>query len=417
MNQKKKLLVLTPRFPYPVIGGDRLRIYNLCKALSEHFDICLLSLCESVVEMSMTIPCDGVFARVERVYLPRWKSYINCLFSLPSRVPLQVAYYRSNEFREKVNMLLPESDIALAHLIRTGEYLKGNPGPKVLEMTDAISMNYERVKILAKFSGIKSRIFSIEGKRLRYYERSIVDDFDLSVLVSEIDKNYLFMPGDRRIDRVLICSNGVDLASLPYEYKPTARTIAFIGNMNSVQNMDAARWFANEIMPRLLTLGDFHFKVVGRIPESDQNELNHIPGVTAVGTVDSVAEAVKGAFLGVCPMRLGAGVQNKVLEYMALGLPVVSTRLGHEGIGAKAGTEIVIADTVQDFVENIMKLSADNEACSNLSHSGRMFVEQHHEWLSVLEPFVTAVVDLASCSFVKDDPSDAKSSFGLARSD
>ena len=99
MNQdKKKLLVLTPRFPYPVIGGDKLRIYHLCRVLSRRFSLTLLSMCESDDEMHAALPDDGVFDRVERVFLSRRRSYLNTLLALPTRTPLQVAYYRSRAF-------------------------------------------------------------------------------------------------------------------------------------------------------------------------------------------------------------------------------------------------------------------------------------------------------------------------------
>ncbi|CUH70210.1 sugar transferase, PEP-CTERM/EpsH1 system associated [Thalassovita autumnalis] len=105
---KKRLLVLTPRLPYPVMGGDRLRIYQVCKALSARYSLTLLSLCETREEMDCVIPNDGVFHRVERVLLTKARSYLNTLMVLPTPTPLQVGYYRSAAFQEAVNRLLPE---------------------------------------------------------------------------------------------------------------------------------------------------------------------------------------------------------------------------------------------------------------------------------------------------------------------
>lgn len=102
---RKNILITTPRFPYPVIGGDRLRIYYICKELAKDYDLTLLSLCETQEEMQMPIPDDGVFAKVERVLLPKWKSYLNCLFTLPTKTPLQVAYYSSAEFKKRLMSL------------------------------------------------------------------------------------------------------------------------------------------------------------------------------------------------------------------------------------------------------------------------------------------------------------------------
>lgn len=394
MNIKQKILILTPRFPYPVIGGDRLRIYYICRELSKDYDLTLLSLCESSEEMAMKIPNDGVFNSVERVFLPKWKSYLNCLFSLPSKKPLQIAYYSSPTFNKKLNELIFQHDLALAHLIRTGHYLKGKNIPKVLEMTDAISMNYERVGVIAKSAGLKNLVYSLEQSRLKKYEMEISPDFDLSVLVSQVDKDYLFPKPSSARDRVLVCSNGVNFDALPYCYQPNGKTIVFIGNMTSVQNLDAARWFAKFVMPELAKHGDYQFKVIGRIKEQIRIELNSYPNTIATGGVENVSDAAQGAIAGVCPMRLGAGVQNKVLEYMALGMPAVTSRIGLEGIEASVGKDLLVADTVEEYVSIIKRVSADFEYAKSVGLSGNSYVHGVHTWNGKLEPLLKSIRNL-----------------------
>ncbi len=394
MPAKPKLLVVTPRFPYPVIGGDRLRIYFLCKELSKHYSLTLLSLCESKFEMELVIPQDGIFHKVERVYLSKWRSYLNCLIALPSSTPLQVAYYHSHKFQDKVNQLLPGHDIALAHLVRTCNYLRYAKIPKVLEMTDAISLNYKRVKQIAKSNGIKNVIYSIEQSRLENYERNAAALFDLSVLVSSVDKDYLFPDNDLIREKVLVCSNGVDIDALPYHYDPDGKTIVFIGSMTTVQNLDAAKWFAKAVLPLLRKYADYTFKVVGRISEDHFKEFNGLDGVIATGTVDNISDAVKGAFAGVCPMRLGAGVQNKVLEYMALGLPTITSSLGNEGIDAQKDLHLLVADTPDEYVAQFKKLSNDVDKAYKLSKAGRSFVAQHHNWGTMLSQLIKRLEDI-----------------------
>ena len=392
MSARKKLLILTPRFPYPVIGGDRLRIYFLCKELSKSYDLTLLSLCESREELNMSVPDDGVFTRVERVFLPRWRSYFNCILALPTSTPLQVAYYKSSLFKEKFDDLIVDQDMVLAHLVRSCSYLFGTDLPKVIEMTDAISLNYKRVKTVAKSAGIKNLIYSIEQSRLEKFEKTAIEKSDLSIFVSSIDKNYLLPDeSDSRRDKVVVCSNGVDLDTMPFDYQPNTKTIVFIGSMSTIQNLDAARWFANEVMPVLKAHGPFTFKIVGRIGKSNFDEFNNIDGVLATGTVDSVADAVKGAFAGVCPMRLGAGVQNKILEYMALGLPAITSKLGHEGIDAVEGKQLLVADTVEQYVNHLVALSSNRGMAEQLSNNGREFILNNHSWSSMLKPLVLKI--------------------------
>src|SRR2546427_12783418 len=137
--KRSRILVVTPRLPYPVIGGDRLRIYQICKALSKYHDITLISLCESRQELEISLPSDGVFKRVRRVYLAPWRSRSNALLALFSGVPLQDAYYQSREMDAVVTEEIPHHDLALAHLVRTEHYIHDKGIPTFVELTDAIS--------------------------------------------------------------------------------------------------------------------------------------------------------------------------------------------------------------------------------------------------------------------------------------
>ncbi|MBR7915029.1 glycosyltransferase [Burkholderia vietnamiensis] len=390
---KKKLLVLTPRFPYPVIGGDKLRIYHLCKVLSRHYSLTLLSLCETQEELSAELPDDGVFDRIERVFLSRARSYVNTLLALPTRTPLQVAYYRSRAFEAAVSRLLPSHDGVLVHLVRCAEYVRKSDKPRILEMTDAISLNYSRVKQLRNARGLKSRVFSIEAKRLLDYERAIVDDFDLSVLVSRTDRDYLFPVDPEK--RVMVCSNGVDLSGLPYAARSMgSRLLVFIGDMRTVQNQDMCHHFAEEVLPLLRKRADYRFRIVGSIAPPLAERFREYDGVEVTGRVESVAQAVTDGAIGVCPMRIGAGVQNKILEYMALGLPVVTTSLGYEGLGAESGQDLLIADTPEAFVERIEWLVAHPSEAVEMAANARQFVEREHGWSEMIRPLVERVGDL-----------------------
>ncbi|MGC3028685.1 glycosyltransferase [Burkholderia sp. DN3021] len=387
---KKKLLVLTPRFPYPVIGGDKLRIYHLCRVLSRHYSLTLLSLCESPEELHAEVPDDGVFDRVERVFLSRKRSYVNTLLALPTRTPLQVAYYRSRAFAAAVSRLMPSHDGVFVHLVRCAEYVRHAEKPRILEMTDAISLNYSRVKQLKKARGLKSRVFGIEAKRLLGYERTIVDDFDLSVLVSKADRDYLF-PGESA-SKVMVCSNGVDLSGLPYVARSMAnRLLVFIGDMRTVQNQDMCHYFAEAVLPLLRKRADYRFRIVGSIAPVLAEQFRAYDGVEVTGRVASVAEAASEGAIGVCPMRIGAGVQNKILEYMALGLPVVTTSLGHEGLGARIGHDLLIADTPEAFVERIEWLVAHPSAAVEMAGHARQFVEREHGWTEMTRGLVERV--------------------------
>lgn len=389
----KRILVLTPRYPYPVIGGDRLRIYQVCKALSKHAELTLLSLCETRAEMDAPLSDDGVFTRVERIYLSRWRSYLNTALALPTRTPLQIAYYKSQEYRRRVHQLLQSHDLCLAHLIRVGEYVREARLPTVLEMTDAISMNYGRANEFSQALSLKSLAYRFEAQRLFAYEKKILSDFDLVTLVSDKDADFLLGEGPR--DNVLISSNGVDVHSLPFSRREDSEPlIAFIGNMMSMQNMDAASYFARDVLPLLRQRFECRFRVVGRITAEDERTLLRYPGVEVFGNVANIADAVGRARLGVAPIRIGAGIQNKILEYMALGLPAVVSSTGWEGLSARPGQELLIANTPDEYVEAIAKLWLDPRLAVSLAQAGRRYVEQTHDWSQRLRPLVERVEGL-----------------------
>lgn len=390
---RRNILVITPRYPYPVIGGDRLRIFGLCRELARYHDLTLLSLCETHNDLNAELPNDGIFSRIERVLLPKWRSILNVLLAIPTDTPFQIAYYKSREFSERLSALLPLHDLCLAHLIRTGDYLRHSSIPKVLEMTDAISLNYQRVSMLGLNRGLKSFIYMAEVKRLIKYERKAVKDYSAVILVSNIDRDFLLKGED--LENVIVCSNGVDLNLLPFTDRgDSSPVVVYIGNMTSIQNLDACFYFAEEVLPLIRQKIDCRFRVVGRINPANTKRLSKFEGVEVVGNVKNIAEAVVDARVGVAPIRLGAGVQNKILEYMALGLPVIASPIAFEGLQACAGRDLLIAQSPEEYVQHLSMLWADSAFCANLSQNGLSYVRSYHSWRECLEPMLTLVNEI-----------------------
>jgi len=374
-----------------VIGGDRVRIFYVCEALSKRFDLTLLSICQSAAEMHAPIPSDGIFKQIERFYLPKWHSWVNCLLALYSSTPLQVAYYKSSLFQRRVDELLCSHSGVLAHLIRTGHFIDHGKAPRFLEMTDAISLNYGRIKRTSGLSfDLRLIVFKLEALRLKAYEQRVVNDFDASFIVSEADRQHLFGPSSDT--RVVVCSNGVDLDKFPFRFYPEGEDVIFIGNMTSLQNLDAARYMAVKIFPLVrFRCPGIKLRLVGRIQPKKAQELSRIPGVIVTGEVPDVAMAVKGGAVGVCPLRLGAGIQNKVLEYMALGLPTVTTSMGLEGLSAQPGRDLIVADGSGVFADAVTTLVVNRAEAKTIAVNGRHYVQSGHSWGVLLEPLVSII--------------------------
>ncbi|MEI2766046.1 MAG: glycosyltransferase family 4 protein [Dermatophilaceae bacterium] len=394
MAERARLLMLTPRLPYPVVGGDRLRIYHIARTLAEHVDLTLVSLVESREELNE--PVDGVFREVHRVLLPPWRSRLHSALAVPTQTPLQVAYYRCQAFADLARHVYPGHHGVFAHLIRTDAAARLLPGPRFLEMTDAISLNYQRVRSeTSRTAGRDPRvwIYALEYRRLRAFERRVTAAYEASFLVSDVDRRYLFGDQEPR-GEILVCPNGVDLERMPFA-PPEVRAepvAVFIGNLCSLQNFDAAYRMAVDVMPDVrLRCPEARLRVIGRIPADKAAVLRALPGVEVTGEVPDVAAAARGASVGVAPMALGAGVQNKVLEYQALGLATIVTPVALEGLSAVPGRDLEVAD-LDNFASAVARLFEAPAHRAELAYAGRRFVLAEHQWAATLAPMVQRVV-------------------------
>ena len=388
-----RILVLTSRFPYPVVGGDKLRIHYLCRELAKRHRLTLLSICGSHSEMEAEFDA-SVFSEVHRVFLPKWRSWIQSALAIPTSLPMQIAYYRSSKYAHAVDRLSSRHDLVLAHLIRTGHYIRDRTDlPRILEMTDAISLNYQRVRAIG-VRGFKGMVMRWEASRLQDYERNMLTQFELTVLVSHVDRNFLLQglaPGmDAR--KVVVAPNGVDLGRLSPVYSTQSQLVVFIGNLRSVQNQDACEHFVQDVFPLVKArLPGAKFRIIGPGPGVFLSKMNSVPDVEAVGLVDSISEAVRGAFCGVCPIRVGAGIQNKVLEYFALGLPAVVSPVGLEGLDATPEEHLILADGPTAMADALVRLHSDPILRDRLANNGLGLVRERFTWESNLSCFVRDV--------------------------
>jgi len=343
--------------------------------------------------MAYTAPNDGIFSRIERVLHPPSRAVMGCLKALPSGIPFQVGFYSNAQFARRVEELVPSHDLVLAHLIRTGNYLRRCKIPKILEMTDAISLTYKRGGGMNVYKGLRSFAFRWEAKRLLKYERSIVERFDSCVLVSAVDRDFLFP--NQANQRIRICPNGVETDRLPYQYSPDGRTIVFIGNNTAMHNADGILYFVKYVLPRVRArMPQIQFKVVGRIRENLKRSLELEPGVLVTGTVASIPETVREASVAVCPIRFGAGVQNKILEYFSLGIPTISSPIGLEGLTAEPGIHLMVATTPEEWTAKILELLTDSGVSLSLSMNARRLTENEYSWTSQLAPFHAEIREL-----------------------
>ncbi len=345
-----------------------------------------IALTDDPAEVHATVP--GA-QQTEAIYLPRRNSYLNSLRGLFSKKPLQIHYYRSRAMRQRLRRLLRTErfDLIFVHLIRMAEYVAGiEDVPKILDLTDALSLNYERSRALEKERRLSllSLAQKVERRRMRQYEITSLRRFDRNLIISPVDRD--FLGRFTSVQNVEIIGPGVDLDYFSYYAGPyDNRQIAFAGKMSTFPNKDAALYFYESIFPLVLQrFADMNFVIAGIEPPPEILALGRHPRVKVLGHVPDLRPYLQQSVLSVCPMRTGAGAKNKVLESLALGTPVAATALGIEGLELEPGREVLVADTPETFAAHIARLVEDPNWRNQLSRQGRRRMEESYAWEVVL---------------------------------
>ena len=392
-----RILVLTSRWPWPTHGGDRVRILEICRALSQRHEVTLLSCTESrVVERSDE---ERRFAAVYRVVIPRWRSLLNCMLALPTRTPLQLAYYASEEYAALCDRLIRDADVVVAHLIRTAQYVPPNAtSGRVLEMTDAISLSLERAASTpTRFGKLMQLVYRIELGRVRRYEKTCLTTFDSVSLVSEIDKQHLAAASPREASKLVVATLAVPQREA-IQVDESAHEILFIGKVGTLPNVDACDFFISECLPKIRARRpDVTFRIVGPVePELAKRLVEGRSGVIVTGAVPDLAPHAARAFCGIAPMRKGAGIQNKILDYMSYGLPCVTTSIGYEGLRAEVGEEVLVANGADAIAAAVLSLLEQPEQRRRIGTRGREYAARFHSSSMSLGPLVEVVDRLAA---------------------
>jgi sugar transferase (PEP-CTERM/EpsH1 system associated) len=377
-----KILFLTSRLPHPPHRGDRLRTHEFLRRLSRDHEIRLFSFVESVDEAARASAL-APFARVDTVLLPRHRSWWNMASHPWSRLPFQALYYRSAEMAALVRRVTAEEpfDLIYTHLFRMVPFVPEDPGAfRVLDLTDCIS---HEISLSLPYRPWPMRLpFALEAARVRRYEALTARAFDEVWTISEADRKGILdlAPGAP----VEVVPNGVD-ESL-YAVTPGAESprLVFLGNFSVPHNIDAARHLVNEVMPRVRALvPDAVLDLVGADPVPAVLRLDGRQGTTVVGPVPDLGRVFARTAVFVAPLRFASGVQNKVLEAMAAGVPVVTSSLGHEGLRARPGVEIEVRDGPEEFAATVAGLLRDRDRAVALGLAGRAFVKRTFSWDAV----------------------------------
>lgn len=380
------ILFVANRFPYPPFRGDKLKIFNLAKQLSKKHNLNLITFIQDKNDYAYIDDLKEYFNEIEVVYLSKFQSAVNCLTNIFSSKPMQVHYFQSYMFEELLNNFIARQSIDVIHTqhLRMAQYTHNIHNiPTVLDLPDAYSLYWKRRSMLSG-NYLKKRFGLIEHKKVREYE-SIIENFDMTLVCSEEDKSLL--KNEHKYSSLNILPNGIDTSTFHSDYHDYSINdrIIFTGNMDYFPNSDAAVYFSKEIFPEILKKHpQVKFYIVGQKPPKKVLELQS-ENIVVTGFVNSIADEYSTSSIAVSPVRVGAGTLNKVLEPMAMGIPVVSSAIGFEGIGAVHGEEIILANDKREFIDSVINLLSDQNYRQLIGEGGKNLVTQKFSWDKVSE--------------------------------
>lgn len=390
------ILFLTTRIPFPPIGGERLRPFYFIKYLCIKHKITILSFIENKEEFLISKNYNSESLQIKVVYLPRWKSYLNSLKGLIQTLPLEINYYSSKEMQDLIYEELKRRnfDIIFCHLIRMAHYVKGIKIKKILDLCDALSLRYS---ISSNYRmDLFKFIESIESKRLKRYEQKIVLDFDLNLIASNSDKQYY--EKNLMIKDLYVLPNGVEIEENLNKKEPNSNRIIFFANFRAYPNQDAIIYFYKKIFPIIKReIRDIKLMVVGaQIPNYIYSLFKGDSCVEVYHNVSDIKSFIQKATVSVAPMRIAVGIQNKILQSMALKVPVVATSIAKAGIEALEEKEIILADEPEDFAYKVIRLIKDKEFNFYIAENAFRLVKEKYLWHNIVADLENRCLSLIS---------------------
>jgi len=276
-------------------------------------------------------------------------------------------------------------DIVFVHTLNMAQFCYDISAiTKILDVADSRTLTHKRNLFLNK----GNLLDRMRYYRVKRYESIITKYFDISTTVSEVDAS-VFKSLSPTIN-ISVVPNGVDtnyFHPLP-QMEELFPSLIFWGNMDFLPNVDAVLYFYHSIFPLIKKkITNIRFFIVGSSPVEDIRVLSRDETVTVTGYVDDLRPWIAKGTVSICPMRLGAGIKNKILEAMAMQRPVVSTHLGAEAIDVYSGGNIILADNPKEFAAKIIELLGNKPMRLKIAYEGKKLVEEHYTWRTTAKKY------------------------------
>ncbi|HOS47766.1 MAG TPA: glycosyltransferase [Bacteroidia bacterium] len=374
-----KLLFLTSRFPYPLEKGDKLRAYYLIKSLSKHFDIYLFAINETSVSKKDLDELTPYCKAIEVGIVNKFSSVLSIAKNTFNKnIPFQVAYFYDEKVMQQLSAFTEkhQPEAMFCHLIRMSEYAKQlNIRRSVLDYMDTFSKGMERRG--EKSNSLMSIPVKIEHERLTKYEHDIFDKFRHKIIISKQDRDWLPHAENNKIE---IVANGVDTNFYTHSKSEKKFDLLFVGNMSYPPNILAVQYAAKEIMPLFKSAGKkTKLLIAGATPTSETTSLAS-DQIIISGWVDDVRTVFNESRIMIAPMLISIGLQNKILQGMAMEIPCVISSFANNALGATPEEEVLIADNPTEYFNQIERLLNDEDLRLRITENARKFVVKNFNW-------------------------------------
>ena len=396
-----KIFFACHRFPFPPNRGGKIRPLNMIRHLSQSHELFVASVAHTQEELDEGAGLKEYCAEIYSEVLPERLRRLQAVRALPSTTPSSVAYFSSSRLRQKIKdgVRKHSFDVVMVHCAFAAQYaLEVRAKRRLIDFGDLDSgkwLDYSKWRSFPLSWG-----YYLEGNKLRRYEQQIAASFDYCTLTTQGElEEFKKLNVDRPHS---VIPNGVDGSYFhpnggPPQGKPV---VVFLGRMDYFPNIDGVLKFSEKVLPIIrAAVPDVEFRIIGSNPLPIVQRLRDIPGIVVTGHVPDVRPCVLDASVAVAPLRLARGTQNKILESMAMGVPVVATTVAAKGVAAVPGEHLIVADETDAFAEQVVRLMRGPSIRSALAQAGRKQIETSHAWQSSLNILDNILVHFTSGDF------------------
>ena len=374
-----KIFVLLPRIPFPLEKGDKLRAFNQIKQLAKHNEIVLCALNDNpkVNEQDAFHALQPYCQSINFIKITKPQIMLGLVRAFLKGLPMQCGYFYNRKAVKKIDALIAKHkpDMLFGQLLRVAEYIRHKDLPKAIDYQDIFSYGMKRRADIASF--VTRPIYNMEYRRLSRYEAAIFEDFDVKTIISEPDK--ALFPHERR-NEILVIPNGVDHDYFNPQEREKSYDLVFTGNMSYPPNVNAVEYLANEILPIVWkTLPNVKLYIAGATPDPKVKKAAS-ERIIVSGWLDDIRDAYAQSRVFIAPMRIGTGLQNKLLEAMSMRLPSITSPLANASLGAKPDEEILIGNNAEEMAQHIITLLTDQEKAERLALAGYNFTNRVYDW-------------------------------------